>query len=336
MQSDTRKIIYSIVLLSSIFLWNYFLIKSGLSLSLITNLFNLQEVVALISGTNFILFALTLPLSFAVVIMATKKFHHDNIHLYTLLPAIIGVIIFWIFFANALTYLFFGLFFTLALVLVINNTENKQWELKTMVNPRTFYSSMQKGVMIITIGLFLVAAFNTYNNQEALVAEFEDNLFSAILDNENLESLQNNELLQAQYNVNLINQSIDLLTENQYFTLLKASDAKEAQNYVSYTTAVQEQVNSKEYKQQLQASLDKQAKKLDSETIKQKSLELLKQSMPTFALIEQMFWLVAALITASLFWLFGNILVVPLGTLYCLILNFFDKEKRKEEDIKSS
>lgn len=308
----------SFLIILSILLWGYFLKASKFDLLEIIKITDLKQTLQILTSTNFVLFILLFPLTFAIIFALTQFLEKEELRLIAIIGGIIGLAASMLAFSNSLNMAIIGAFYLLGLLLAIETAYMKLQELKNWVTFRMIADASQKAMLLVGIGIFIFTAISVLPSQQKYLNEMEKSIVGLISKDSFGAGL--NESLSSVF-ISTQKQSLEQLTNNTYYTDLQTLQDPKAIAYVTFVDTVKQKIDSPEYKQEVIAQISANQNQLSQGQNVELVFDKLKQSLPFYSIIQQYFWLFAAFILVSFYFLIGNIIIRPLTILYGMILH---------------
>jgi len=309
MDLRAKQALTGFVFLGLVFAECFFLSVSGASLEVLTG-FDFGAIFSAILSQQFILFALLLPLPYALAAVLSKKFEQKELSIAVVGGALLGVISSILVFSNLSGYAIAMLAYAFSFLLVIEIVYIKRAELKKWVWLRTLSVSVSKGAMITGAGLLIAVLLFTLPNNEASAEKFEDYIFDMVaenvLGNENQQDA-------AALGADIQKKALGLLTENKLFRKLETKEDLDVIAFVAMVNSVKEQLeNPEQFSNSAAQEQDVKEQLKDSINI--------REMVPFYGVLIDWLWLIQTLAVFGLFALYKGIVAVPLGIAYGLVL----------------
>ncbi|MBI4044151.1 MAG: hypothetical protein HY392_00410 [Candidatus Diapherotrites archaeon] len=324
-----KEIIGFALLFASMVAWSFFLNASGLTIEKMIGLTGFDEFFATIFNLNFAIFLVLFPLSIALVSAYTKAFEKKSLYIIVFASSMVFLGLAMVLYRNAPQFLVTGIVYAAALLFGVEASFVKFSELKTLPFLRTSMATAGLVGTFVAIGLFASTALFVLPQQEKIVAEFEEEILSSVVqDNDSLAE----DLSKSAANVYIQGQqqSAQSLVNSPVFEKLAQKEDPDVQAFVVATNALVEQIYSDEYRQQVEEQFRENAEDKIREQDISGSFNRIKQSMPLLVLIEENYWLIAGFIVASLYLFASSVIIKPLAGLYGFLLGLFVQNLEKQ------
>lgn len=324
-----KEIIGFALLFVSMVLWSFFLNATGLTIEKMIGLTGFDEFFASVFNLNFVIFLVLFPVSIALVSSYAKVFEKKNLYIIVFASSIAFLGLSMVLYQNATQFLVAGIVYAAALLLGVEASFVKFSELKTLPFLRTSMATAGLVGTFIAIGLFASTALFVLPQQEKIVAEFEEQILSSVVENnddltDDLSKSAANVYIQGQQ------QSAQSLVNSPLFEKLTQKEDPDVQAFVLATNALVDQIYSAEYRAKVEEQFRENAEgQIDQQDLSS-SFDKIKQSMPLLVLIEENYWLIAGFIVASLYLFASSIIIKPLAGLYGFLLGLFVQNLEKQ------
>jgi len=313
---NKKNFIFLFLISLSIILWAFFLNSTGLTITQMLNLGEIEKTISQINSTNFIMFLLLFPLTIGLTVIHCKTEENKiNSFIVTISGALIGLVLSLLLFVNMQEFILIGVFYLIALFLTVETIYVKLAELKKYISLRLLGTAIHKTGTIIAIGLFLVVAMTVYENQEIYSEQIDNQLLKIAGGDQAKEPL-------TDYTIDLLIQSqqqtVNQMTELPTFDALETSVDPNAMAFHAGIVLLKDKINSAEYRQQIEKEINKKQDVSDEQL--KGVLESVKQQMPLFGLITEFLWLIEGFAFMSIFLLLSNTIFYILTVIYGLII----------------
>jgi len=313
---EKKNFVFLGVIALSVILWAFFLDASGMMLKEILNLGNLSNIISKLKSMNFILFLALFPLTVALTVIHCKTEENKmNSFITAGVGVLIGLILSAILFSNLQEFLLLGVFYLTGILLTVEMVYTKISELKKYVSLRLLGTGIHKTATITAIGLFLLVAMTVYNEQE---------IYSKQIDNQLIQIAGGDKLMEdvtEQAADSIIVSQKELIKQIKVlpsFQALETSPDPNAVQFYSETIALEEYLNSPEYKNIIKTEVEKKSS-ISGEQF-EGILDSVKNQMPMYGIITDFLWLIMAFAFFSIFLLISNTLFYALTVVYGLII----------------
>ncbi|MBN2067170.1 MAG: hypothetical protein JW744_01740 [Candidatus Diapherotrites archaeon] len=296
----------------SILVWAFFLNATGIT---INDLFTFQVhmLAEKVLTVSFALFLITLPLTTALTASFAKKTGKLNILLVSLIARVVGLVLAMLAFPRLQDFWIVGIFYLIALPLVVERTYVGYAEFKKWVTLRTMLASSGKAIAVLSIGLAVLSIAVILPQQEQYIGKFEDfviDFAQGIVGGQaRTSAVTNTADLLVQRDI----ETIESFTESPYFARLREKTDPDVIAFVAAVETVSQQVKSPEYRQQVEGQLQQAA----SETIREMDImATIKKQVPFFEIMEQFLWAFHALFLAGAFSMLATFISKPMAVVY--------------------
>lgn len=307
----------AIALIVSFFIWAFFLNASGVTIPLLIEFSDLQVLASKLISLNFIAFLVFFSLSYSILVALAKIIPKRELQGTSAGAFAFSGLVFWFVFPFLQNFFVLGVFYLISLIVVVETAFIKFSELKSFVVPRTAIGAISQGLFVIGIGVFVSTLLFVLPAQERIVQDFEKNLFSSFTPKEVKEDYSkaiSQVIVQSQTEV------LGTIAATPVYQSLSVKEDPDVIAFVTTFNAVDSQIKSQEYRQELEKRLAKSQEENLDQTGFDDLIEQTKQRIPVFSLLEQFFWLFASFAIISLFFLASNILIKPTGAVFGTIL----------------
>ncbi|MDD5148468.1 MAG: hypothetical protein PHH08_03300 [Candidatus ainarchaeum sp.] len=325
MQIDKKTIIFAAVIAAAIIISAFLLNASGISVAQILDVKNYKVTIAKLLAAEFIGFVFIAPVSYAAAIIAMKKNESMETLAICSLSAAIAVIISLVAFPNLMHYLILALFAIASFPVAMYYSKIAFKELKKFATFRGTGSSINKGAMIIALGILVFSAATILPKNQQMATQMEYD-FVELTIGENatgMAGLATSKISEQIADGIILQQSqtLDQMTGNQAFEKLRAKQDPDIIAFVTATDAIKQQIQSPVYRAQLIAQIaQNQESALQNAGINQSQIIQMIKKMPIIQQLEPFFWFMAALILIGISQILF-LIISNLGAAYCLILD---------------
>jgi hypothetical protein len=317
-----------ILLIVSMLLWGFFLNASNFDLFGLLSITNLDESIEKFFSLNFVLFILFFPLSDAIILSLAKFVEKKELRFIVLIAGIIGLLLLFFLFSSNLNIFIIALFYLIGLILSIEAAFVKLQELKKWVMPRMISNASQTALVFLGIGIFLFTALTIIPNQQGYLDEAQESIVGLISDDElgsGLSDSLTDVFIQTQQ------QTLNQITDTQFYSDLKTVDDPKVLAYASFIDLTKENLSTSRYREQIKTLISQNQSKLSQGENIELVFDRLKENLPFYAIFEEFYWLFAAFILVSIYFLIANLILKPLTIIYGTIFNQILKLVIKKE-----
>lgn len=312
-------IILAIILTISLFISLYFLAIKKITIDSI-NTINPLELLKIFFSTNFILFLITISISFAIILLIAKIYNYKFASIFIsagmIIGPIIGLLIFNQFFLTPLL-----LIIIIGVIFSIKNLTKKEEELKYFKTLRSGINVTQKIILIFSIGLFLQLAIMNLDKQEFYETEFPKELVNLTVGNsKSIEETTKEPLIDLV--ILTQKQTMNTIINNNSYQSLKDKNDTDVQTFILTIDSINTQINSKEYKEVYEKEFGKNFQNMDF------GQDIIKSS-PLMKNLSKNAWLIYAIsgLLSALF--IGGLIVKNISSLiYTLIVTILNAIKK--------
>ena len=314
---NSKKLFLGIPIIASILLWSYFLKASGFSLLEFLTIADLSQALQVLLSFNFILFVLLFPMTYAIIFSMASFIEKKELRIIATASSILGLIAAMFLFLGT-GMIIIGAFYVIGLILAIETAYIKLEELKKFVIPRMNSDAGRTALLLVGIGVFAFTALSVLPEQEKYLNETEKSLAKLVSD-ESLGTGLSESL--ADIYIQTQKQQLEELTSSSQYTDLKTVSDPKAQNLVLYMETIKQQISSPAYKEQVKTQIIQSQGKLSQEQNVEQVFERVRKSLPFYSFVEEYFWLIAAFILTSFYFLIANTIVLWLAIIYGTIFH---------------
>ncbi len=303
-------------ILLSVILWSYFLNASGLTLTKILDLNEINQVISILKTSEFLFFVFLFPITIALTAIHAKTEENKlNSFIVSLGGTITGLIISMLLFSGLQEYFLAGIFYLIGLALAVELIHVKKLELKKYVSIRLLGTGIHKTGTILALGFFLITALTVYNNQEMYEKQIDEQLLKIAGGEQTTQQLTD---MFTEAIIKTQKQTAKQIIELPQFQALENSSDPNAILFYQAVLIQKDYLDSEEYKKLVEQEIQKE-QDLSNEQL-ESVLEGVKQQMPLFGIITDLLWLMMGFAVFSVFLLLSNTIFYVLTIVYGLII----------------
>lgn len=334
MQFPDKKIVAAGILGTLIFFstiaWSYFLataphadlgIKTVVDTILAKGIVSgLLELLGKAFSLRFTLFALILPLTFALISLLPFYFGRLESHAMAFASSLLALIALIALFGFSGGGILLALFFGIGIIAAIEFTRMRKDELKRFVTLRAVISSTKMALFIVSIGVLLTSAMSAYRDNDANTKKIGDDLiavaFKPNIGQSGLTDKIADVMLQSQ------KQGLSVILSTPQFQKLREKTDLDVQAFVLTMDVAGAALESPEVKQKLADEFNKQAEGMQGlASVKQLlTIDVLRKQSPILDMLFRYYWVLLAFGMWTTFLMFANLLVANLAGIYAAVM----------------
>ncbi len=345
---------------ASMLLWIFFLNASGVTLSGMMDISALEANAKLLMQPAFIIFLITFPIPLALLALMCRAYNRNAMRGTALasfaIASLIAVAAFGNIFLHIFEFAILGVFYLIALMLMIESAKLGFEEAKKYTLLRALNSAAGRAVTIAGIGVLATALLIAVPNQQFYTKQFDSLVLgqagtagSAGSSGAGGAGSNANDLaaIAADAYISMQKQQLQQITSSGQYLQLLAKDDADVQQFVMLIAALEVQLNSEEYRNEVIAQIKEREDALQQGAANQAAgagvaaygqgaagqfnvLEIARQRFPLFGLMEKYMWLIASFGVSSAFLFFGSFVIRPLAILYGLVLGAVWKQQNRQ------
>ncbi len=298
-------------------IWMFLFSLSGFKFVDFFQISNMDATISIFLSLPFILFLLTFPLTYALVVVLSTSAEKKESYIAIFAPLIVSDILIIMISPSMMNYIILEIFYLISVLVLVENARVKFSELKKLVLPRTAVSSVSSAALILGLGLFIYSAVLIMPMQEEIFDDFESNIlgiFSGDGGSDELIDMSLDVYIGAQEN------TANAIIALPSFTTILQKEDPEVMAFATDLVAFEQNLSSPEYrallKQELEANWE-EGLPAKSEGL---AFDLIEKRFPLFGLFREYFWLIASMFTLSFFFLVANVIIKPLSAIYSVVI----------------
>lgn len=313
---DKKLVVFVILLVISIILPLFFLNASKLTIQEAIALGNMGQTIERIISINFIIFALTFPITSAILIVGCRLLEKRPVQIGAAVAFILGAIISLLLLPNIGSYLLVGFFYFIALFLMIEISYLGFAEIKKYTILRVVSDAVGKQVLLLGIGIFILSALTIFLNQQQYIQDFENGMMSLVSSEGGVDYAE----ISAELMVRDQQQTLDIIMGAEEFLALESKEDTDVERFIVMITTLRQRMGMPEYKDELKRQIEGM-EDIAGNGETPNTFDLVKESFPLLNVLEKFFWLMISLFAVSIFFIFGNLIVKPLSIIYSVALD---------------
>lgn len=272
--------------------------STGIVISEIFSISNMEESIPYVISLNFALFLVLFPITYALVVAMAKHLEKNEVRVIALLPAalagLIALFTFGDMSAEFSQFALLGVVYLGTLLIVIETAFVKFSELKTMVLPRGIWSSAGAGFAILGVALFVMLAVPAFAEQDKYVEEFEQMIEEVV------SGSAGEDVVSSTVDVFIASKlqaMQEVFTSEEYMALLQ-KDGEEVREFAAFAQEKVEEYQSDEYKEQMVGEAEGRVG-ANLGTVDMGAL--LEESIPMWGVMKQFLWIMQPLFIMIIF-----------------------------------
>ena len=279
------------------------------------NLSSIDGMIRFVTAFPIILFALVLPLPYAIVsVLAFYEREKMEVYKIGLIGTIIGLLISTIIFGFTLDAIVVSFFFLISIVVLIETANFKKDELKHLITFRTASAASRKAFFLLGISLLLISATDGIQNQDKYVDELGDMVMNIAFANAGGGS--DPAELAADLLIRTQKETIDGLMALSTFTVLRNKEDVDVKTFVASMDNLADNVDSRETRQ---ATIDK-IKERQGTAQSILTFDFVRDQSPLIDMVANYYWLLTAFSVFFMFIFYVNLIAGNVAGLYASII----------------
>lgn len=279
------------------------------------NLASIDGIIRFVLSFPIILFALILPLPYAIVSVLVF-FETNKIEVYKigLIGTFTGLLISIIIFGFSLDSIVVSFFYLLSMVTLIETANFKKDELKQLVTFRTASAASHKAFFLIAVSLLLISASDGIQNQEKYVDELGEMVMDMAFTN--VGGSNDPAELAADLLIKNQKETIDTITRLPEFTVLREKEDTDVKTFVASMDSLAENIDSPETRRAtIEAIKERQG------TIQNiLTFDFVRSQSPLVDAVADYYWLITAFSIFFFFIFYVNLIAINIAGFYAAVI----------------
>jgi len=326
-QFGKKQIIIAVAIFLATLAWAIALGLTGITVNDLFT-FKIGIVAEKVLSLNTALFFFLLPLPAAIMASLAGREDKATLMILSMVSSLLALITAMAAFPGVQGFWILGIFYIIAVPLVIETCFMKKEEFKKWVPQRVPISGMRRAIMVLSIGFVALSALTIMPQQEQYVEKFEDFIadFASLATGEMSKDTIPEEATSLLVNSQIA--TVNQLLDNAAFEKLREKQDTDVMAFVLLADNAKKYLESDEYR----ALIEQQFTKTTSNVVNRLDvIGLIKKQFPLFELLETYLWLFHALTVVGIFSLAAGIICKPMAAVYGTIAELAVPKERPQE-----